>query len=569
MLLWNKVAFLAVTAMTAGLAIIILLSIPAGGYGGRLAHGVVLDQTKPIAGAVVRIRGREAYVLTSERGEFRLPVPAAENDAQLTAWAPGYFVAGRSAADFTNSDGSSLMLRRHPTSDNTDYEFISPLLDTENPTACAHCHQTRDGKLSGVLPVDEWLLDAHSGSATNERFLSLYNGTTVEGRAGVRTAYQFSEAQGMMVPMPPAAGADLVGPGFRLDFPEQSGSCATCHVPVLAVQDPYRADPNQATGVAREGVTCDFCHKIQNVRVGLDGLPNRGLPGVLSIDFLRPEAGEQVFIGPFDDTPGDDIYSQLQNESLVCAACHTGRFWDVEIYNSFGEWLDSPYSDPNTGSTCQDCHMPHTGTTAFALLPPDDPLVLPPRDPDTIFSHRMPGAADQELLNNTVSLAVETERTSDRLKVIVRITNTGAGHHVPTDSPLRNLILWVRPVDSAGQALALTQGPVIPAWGGEGDPESGYYAGQPGMLYAKVLADFYTGEVPTYAYWRQTRLVSDNRIPALATDESAYEFALPVNSGPVRVEVRVYLRRAFIDLMDLKGWNVPDILMEQSIVDVP
>ena len=28
------------------------------------------------------------------------------------------------------------------------------------------------------------------------------------------------------------------------------------------------------------------------------------------------------------------------------------------IYNSYGEWLDSPYSDPKTGKTCQECHMP-------------------------------------------------------------------------------------------------------------------------------------------------------------------------------------------------------------------
>ena len=75
-------------------------------------------------------------------------------------------------------------------------------------------------------------------------------------------------------------------------------------------------------------------------------------------------------------------------------------------------------------------------------------------------------------------------------------------------------------------------------------------------------ADSETGETPTYAYWRPTRLVSDNRIPALATDETTYVFALPAE-GEFRLDVRLSLRRAFIDLMDAKGWDTPDRLMAE------
>ena len=39
----------------------------------------------------------------------------------------------------------------------------------------------------------------------------------------------------------------------------------------------------------------------------------------------------------------------------------------VEIDNSYGEWLDSPYSDPKTGQTCQDCHMPNGGLRLHRL----------------------------------------------------------------------------------------------------------------------------------------------------------------------------------------------------------
>ncbi|MBN2469145.1 MAG: hypothetical protein JXN59_00365, partial [Anaerolineae bacterium] len=153
------------------------------------------------------------------------------------------------------------------------------------------------------------------------------------------------------------------------------------------------------------------------------------------------------------------------------------------------------------------------------------------------------------------------------VRVTVRVTNSGAGHHIPTDNPLRNMILLVAATDEAGEPLALLDGPTIPDWGGVGDPAVGYYAGLPGVLYAKILADFYTGETPTYAYWRQTRLVSDNRIPALATDESVYTFA--PGAGAVRVEARLVLRRAFIDLMAVKGWEMPDRLMAQTEAVLP
>ena len=44
----------------------------------------------------------------------------------------------------------------------------------------------------------------------------------------------------------------------------------------------------------------------------------------------------------------------LIEESQFCAPCHFGVFWDALIYNSFGEWLESSYSDPSfeNAKTC-------------------------------------------------------------------------------------------------------------------------------------------------------------------------------------------------------------------------
>lgn len=521
--------------------------------------GVVFGDNGPLSGALVRVRGTSIATRTDEQGWFTLAVSESEVPLYLTAWAPGYYITGLESPVENEDEIVELFLHRYPAEDNPDYTFISPTLDMDNPTTCGHCHRDRSGE-NPFMPVDEWLRDAHSQSATNPRFLSVYNGTSITGEQGTLTEYRYDPKIGIEVPL---VTTSSIGAGFRLDFPEESGNCATCHVPVAALNAPYSTDPNHLQGVEQEGVGCDFCHKIQDVRLQEDGHVYPGMPGILSIDLLRPPEGEQVFIGPFDDVVGEDIYSALQNQSQICAACHSAAFWDIPIYDSYGEWLESPYSDPAHGQTCQDCHMPHRGVSTFVQLPPDDSSYVPQRDPDTIFSHLMPGASDQRLLRDTAALTVSAQRNANQLDVIVQVTNTGAGHHIPTDNPLRNMILVVNVTDAQGQSLDLLSGPTIPDWGGVGNPDEGYYAGQPGVLYAKVLEDFYTGEVPAFAYWRQTTLHSDNRIPALATDETQYTFAIPDDSETTIINARLYLRRAFIALMDAKAWDTDDILMEQ------
>jgi hypothetical protein len=286
---------------------------------------------------------------------------------------------------------------------------------------------------------------------------------------------------------------------------------------------------------------------------------------VLSFEFRRPPEGHQFFAGPFDDVaPGEDTYAPIQRQSQFCAPCHFGSFWDTQIYDSFGEWLESPYSEAASGRTCQDCHMPQRGAAYFAL--PDQGAAE--REPQTIFSHRMPGASDTTLLQNAVTMTLDGRREGERIAVSVTIVNDQTGHHIPTDSPLRQMILLVSATEEEGQALSLLEGSVIPEYGGVGDPANGNYAGLPGTIYAKILMELWTEIAPTGAYWNPTRLVSDNRIPAFGSDSSAFVFAAPVD-GPVRIDVRLLFRRAFIALMEQKGWDAPDILMEQQTLRLP
>jgi hypothetical protein len=290
------------------------------------------------------------------------------------------------------------------------------------------------------------------------------------------------------------------------------------------------------------------------------------MPGVLSYSFRRPPDGKQFFAGPLDDVaPGEDTFVPIYRESEYCAPCHFAIFWDTAIYNSFGEWLESAYSDPETGQTCQDCHMPPLGGQQFATTEAGGLE----RDPDTIFSHRMPGAADENLLQNALTMNVDAHRKGNRVFVEVELINDRTGHHIPTDSPLRHLILLVKVTDENGQNLDQLEGPTIPAWCGIGDHEDAYYGGAPGTAYAKILQELWTEVSPTGSYWNPTRILSDNRIPAMGSDKTTYTFKTREPLKTAKVSVTLLYRRAFIEIMDQKGWAVPDIVMEKEIIELP
>jgi hypothetical protein len=189
------------------------------------------------------------------------------------------------------------------------------------------------------------------------------------------------------------------------------------------------------------------------------------------------------------------------------------------------------------------------------------------RDPETIVSHRMPGAGDPDLLQNAVSLSLEAEATPEGIRVRTKVVNDHTGHHVPTDSPLRHLILVVRAYGGDASELSLREGPVLPEWCGAGDPEDGCYAGLAGKVFVKLLEEMWTGVAPTAAYWNPTRVVMDTRIGAFETDTGEFLFAAP-DSGNARIEAVLLYRRAYKKLMELKGWSDPDIVMESAELSI-
>jgi len=57
--------------------------------------------------------------------------------------------------------------------------------------------------------------------------------------------------------------------------------------------------------------------------------------------------------------------------------------------------------------------------------------------------------------------------------------------------------------------------------------------------------------------------VSDNRLAAFASDSTSFAFAPPA-AGDANITVTLLYRRAFMQLMEWKKWDVPDIVMAQE-----
>ncbi len=539
--------------------------------------GIVQDANgQPAAGAIVQVQGFPDQSIADESGRFSINAPVNGEPLSVTAWAPGHYIGWTvldpAASDWSNRENIVIAMRALPHGDNSEFEWYS-FEGVEGSPACGVCHRE----------YTEWKEDQHSRAAINHRFLNVYMGTNVEGETGQPVVYGMDG-----VPLPPDPAQPFHGPGFRLDNPNRAGNCATCHTPIASKAPNTQnctwsgchtdlttersngligrpAIPSTyLRGDAAEGISCEFCHKISAVHLDPEtGLPFPDMPGILSVTLNRPATQEQdVFFGTLVDVTRPDSYLPLLSKSEFCAGCHFGVFGGVVgmgevkdgtvIYNSYGEWLESPYSDPVTGKTCQQCHMPESDANWF-VFPERGGLV---RDYAELNNHTMRGASDVTLLQNAVTMETVATRVGDELELVVEITNDQTGHHVPTDAPIRSLILLVSVTDVNGSPLIKVEGPENPAFAGD-------YAGYPGKTFAKVLRDDLTGEMPTAAFWRPVTIVEDTRIAAFATDSTRFLFSL-AEGETVNVTVQLIYRRAFYDLMQQKGWNDPDIIMEEN-----
>ena len=540
--------------------------------------GVVKNEDGMVADAIVQIQATENTTKTADDGSFSLTGIEGTTPIVVSAWSAGHYVGWQvidpSAEDFTGGDDITIFLNNLPTRDNNEYDWYVED-GVKGSAACGMCHRE----------YPEWQADAHSQAATNVRFMSVYTGTNAQGDPG-----QVVEFDSEGIPRPPNPDEPYYGAGFRLDNYNRAGNCATCHTPA-ASKAPNKQNcawsgchtdltVERSNGVidvnsypmsptAIEGITCEFCHKIGEVYIDREtNIPYPDLPGILSYRLYRPlDDSQQVFFGTLVDVTRQDSYLPLISTSEFCAGCHYGVFGGVvgmqrvadgtEIYTSYSEWQASPYNDPETGTTCQGCHMPISSENWF--VSPEKGGIT--RDYLPLHNHTMRGIEDVDFMQNAVTMETLAERVGEQIEVEVSITNDNTGHHIPTDVPIRSMMLVIEVLDDEGTVLDLIEGSVNPDYAGE-------YSGVAGKTFAKVLKDEWTGESPTVAFWRPVTIAEDTRIPALATDTTNYSFTAPEGKD-VTVHVSLIFRRAFDELMQQKGWGDADILMEQETIQIP
>jgi hypothetical protein len=490
--------------------------------------GLIIDGATqlPAGGALVTLQATTLSTISAPDGTFDLPGATGTGLVIVTALKGFYNVGHTVDAPIPDLE---IELSPIPQEEDTTYMFVAP-------NSCGACHNVQ---------VDHWNDSPMAKAGTNAWVYDVYNGTGTAGGLGGFVYTRDSE--------------------HAATNPESE--CASCHQPEPWIQAPFRAleDIDSLSTGALHGVSCEVCHKFAHIDESMTNFPGI-YPGVVTI--TRPSmASGPVEYGTLGDTsfqgpPWMRPSYQPQLDATMCASCHQDKNdpdgdGDFEEANgvisepTYGEWVVTPYADPQSPfyASCTDCHMPSYGGVYACNLDNE----VPRRDPETIRHHRIEGTTPV-YLENAVAMTIQGVVNGLDLDLEVSITNDQTGHHVPTGTTIRNMILLVEAWrEEDGMPLEADSAQVVHDLGGIGDPGQGYYAGLPGKFYAKVVHDS-GGHGPTF-FTDATGILFDNRIPALATDVTQYTFQVPPGGGTLRARARLIYRRSFRFLVDAKGWT--------------
>lgn len=211
--------------------------------------------------------------------------------------------------------------------------------------------------------------------------------------------------------------AIAMGPGVYGQLVEQKPAtvltCQKCHAPLseqaefLPPGEDEINDPTETTGrngeyvpnenydanLKSHGIVCAACHVRSHQRFGPP--------------FSEHAAAASVFA---EGHHGGAVVASAYQDSAFCKPCHQFEEDGFSINgklleNTYNEWLESPHA--KEGKTCQSCHMPDR-------------------------RHRWRGIHDPESVKNALKLEVDIKHLQETIEAEIRLTNLGAGHHLPT-----------------------------------------------------------------------------------------------------------------------------------------
>jgi hypothetical protein len=300
---------------------------------------------------------------------------------------------------------------------------------------------------------------------------------------------------------------------YQLAIKETEGKlktkCVVCHSPMSTVINTIDMDHN----FNQEGVTCQFCHATTHIN-GYQSAKNMEL----ELDTVYSHHSDP------DNSAHPSARREFFNKSDLCLPCHAvmKNPKDIDVCATGAEWKTFYET---TQKTCQDCHMPSL---------------------NGYKSHLFAGTHRTNLLNNSIEMNLSHVDSSRQL--IITLTNIGAGHAIPTGTPLRMVMLKVEAYDSIGEV-------VWENW--KVNPIKENKTG----LFMKILADAEgNGPVPP---WRATQTIFEERLMPGKSTPVIYE--LP-DADIYDIEAKLLYRFAPKKILDTLGITNPHFHNTRLIV---
>lgn len=210
--------------------------------------------------------------------------------------------------------------------------------------------------------------------------------------------------------------------------PEQK-TCEGCHTPLLSRVDPM-------SPAVLEGVGCDVCHSIADIR--------EESFGVFAEYALHENIKRGFRCGGKDNYFHKAGCSPQFRQSVICAPCHSwampknsgGHLW---VFNEYNEWKAGTFNSV----PCQDCHMP-------AIV---DEIAVGWEKKALLGHHGMMGD-NNTLRMQAIEISGRVDAKGQKLSIALDVKNKGAGHKAPGGLPGRQMILRAVLLDQAGAEAA-------------------------------------------------------------------------------------------------------------------
>ncbi len=359
----------------------------------------------------------------------------------------------------------------------------------------------------------------------------------------------------------------LVNPAHQSELEDK---CTSCHAPMgrhdkfLTGLGHYSIGELDIDPLAQEGVSCTPCHIQSADSIGLV------FSGNLRFDTLNkplygpyggPDDTIPLFGSPMSAFVGyEPQYGAHIHDAGLCAGCHTLQTATADLDGNltgnifteqatYHEWLNSKFNNkehPETGVTCQGCHVPSFDGDGVVISA--NYLFLQPRSPFGL--HQFAGANTfmLEMLKNNIGelqlFATETQfdstisrtermlhnglvleadmasRTADTSFVEVKLLNA-AGHKFPSGYPSRRAWVELTMTDAEGDTIFRSGGwdDTYEVIGHDADWEPHYdviTASDQAQIYEMVMGDVNGDKTTTLE--RAASPLKDNRlVPELFT----------------------------------------------------